>query len=190
MENKDEYKTNHIEEVIEQIGTPQDVNDIEWTKFTEFQGSSDRPLKKIQVLSPTRLKNEFATEGTGGQLYVLESSVSLEQSQVHIFNVSDENTLELVNNVYVKNTLGTEIQRPYFFAGYNWNNFSTDGAFLTSAEPEKNGNCRRNSLRAMPKDLNSARSTSCQCGLPLTTRSVERLMLLSSFAIWPTRPRY
>tara|TARA_R110002020_G_scaffold11609_1_gene43447 strand:- start:206 stop:514 length:309 start_codon:yes stop_codon:yes gene_type:complete len=30
MENKDEYKTNHIEEVIEQIGTPQDVNDIEY----------------------------------------------------------------------------------------------------------------------------------------------------------------
>jgi hypothetical protein len=30
MENKDEYKTNHIEEIIQQIGTPQDVNDIEY----------------------------------------------------------------------------------------------------------------------------------------------------------------
>lgn len=30
MENKDEYKFNHIEETIEQIGTPQDVNDIEY----------------------------------------------------------------------------------------------------------------------------------------------------------------
>ena len=30
MENKDEYKFNHIEEVIEQVGTPQDVNDIEY----------------------------------------------------------------------------------------------------------------------------------------------------------------
>ena len=30
MENNDEYKFNHIEETINQIGTPQDINEIEY----------------------------------------------------------------------------------------------------------------------------------------------------------------
>ncbi len=35
MENNDEYKFNHIEETINQIGTPQEINEIEYDETCE-----------------------------------------------------------------------------------------------------------------------------------------------------------
>ncbi|MCF7900015.1 hypothetical protein K9K77_00765 [Candidatus Babeliales bacterium] len=116
-----------------------------WTKFN-FPGTDDRTIKQIYVISPTALKEAFATTGSGGQLYVLESSLGLEQSHIHIFDVAnvaagniDNATFELVSNVFVQDISDTSVTSPYFSAGYSWNHFTTDGAFLTSAEPAKNG---------------------------------------------------
>tara|TARA_R100000152_G_C6574133_1_gene40367 strand:+ start:223 stop:531 length:309 start_codon:yes stop_codon:yes gene_type:complete len=53
MENKDEYKFNHIEEVIEQVGTPKDVNDIEYDD--SFIDNDDR--KKLIECIITEVKN-------------------------------------------------------------------------------------------------------------------------------------
>jgi len=52
MENKDEYKFNHIEEVIEQVGTPKDVNDIEYDD--SFMDNDDR--KKLIECIITEVK--------------------------------------------------------------------------------------------------------------------------------------
>ena len=52
MENKDEYKFNHIEEVIEKVGTPQDVNDIEYDD--SFMDNDDR--KKLIECIITEVK--------------------------------------------------------------------------------------------------------------------------------------
>lgn len=116
-----------------------------WTKVT-FPDNKIHPIEKIQVISPTAKKEEFATATSGGQLYVLENTASTEQAKVHIFDVAadgagavDDETLQPVSNVVVKNTLGVAIESPYFSAGYSWNHFGTDGAFLTSAMSSKNG---------------------------------------------------
>ena len=52
MENNDEYKTNFIEETIEQIGTPQDVIDIEYDD--SFMDSEDK--KKLIECILTEVK--------------------------------------------------------------------------------------------------------------------------------------
>jgi menaquinone-dependent protoporphyrinogen IX oxidase len=52
MENKDEYKFDHIEEVIEQVGTPQDVMDIEYDD--SFMDNNDR--KKLIECIITEVK--------------------------------------------------------------------------------------------------------------------------------------
>lgn len=116
-----------------------------WTKFN-FPGTDERTIKQIYVVSPTALKEAFATTANGGQLYVLESSLGLEQSHIHIFDVAnvaatdiDDATFQLVSNVFVQDRADANVVSPYFSAGYSWNHFTTDGAFLTSAEPAKNG---------------------------------------------------
>ena len=52
MENKDEYKFDHIEEVIEKVGTPQDVIDIEYDD--SFMDNDDK--KKLIECIITEVK--------------------------------------------------------------------------------------------------------------------------------------